>query len=188
MRKIPSIDYSFQNQSKFALLTVNNVYTDLPPAAFQLSNGTKVMPTVPVPDLGIWKQCIGSMRMERLGRANLVLFVEEPSDNPEILDDVHKRLKPVTCAACSICCTSSEAASSARTEPICYCSSAPENGVPGIRQMSQMPTFYQSKGWQRAPVTAGGWKMASLSSRRPHGHGRRQNPVQTGHSRSQHAV
>jgi hypothetical protein len=28
-----------------------------------------------------------------------------------------------------------------------------ENGVPGVRQMSQMPTFYQSKGWQRAPIT-----------------------------------
>jgi hypothetical protein len=26
------------------------------------------------------------------------------------------------------------------------------NGVPGIRQMSQMPAFHQSKGWKRAPV------------------------------------
>jgi hypothetical protein len=37
------------------MLTVNNVYTDLPAAAFQLSDGTWVMPAVPVPDLGIWK-------------------------------------------------------------------------------------------------------------------------------------
>jgi hypothetical protein len=44
------------------------------------------MPGVPVPDLGVWKEWIGSIRMERLGRANLVLFVEEPSNNPEILD------------------------------------------------------------------------------------------------------
>ncbi len=34
----------------------------------------------------------GSIRMERLGRANLVLFLEEPSDNPEILDAVHQQL------------------------------------------------------------------------------------------------
>src|SRR5439155_5164329 len=63
-----------------------------PAAAFQLSDGTWVMPSVPVPDLGIWKEWIGSIRMERLEKANLVLFVEEPSGNPEILDAVHKRL------------------------------------------------------------------------------------------------
>ena len=84
--------HPFQTKSKFAMLTVNNVYTDLPAAAFQLSDGTWVMPAVPVPDLGIWKEWIGSIRMERLGRANLVLFVEEPSLNPEIVDEVHHRL------------------------------------------------------------------------------------------------
>ena len=84
--------YPFQTKSKFAMVTVNNVYTDLPAAAFQLSDGTSVLPAVPVPDLGIWKEWIGSIRMERLGRANLVLFLEEPSDNPEILDAVHQRL------------------------------------------------------------------------------------------------
>jgi hypothetical protein len=69
--------HPFQTKSKFDMLTVNNVYTDLPASAFQLSDGTWVMPAVPVPDLGIWKEWIGSIRMERLGRANLVLFLEE---------------------------------------------------------------------------------------------------------------
>jgi hypothetical protein len=32
------------------------------------------------------------------------------------------------------------------------CGSATD-GIPGIRQMSQMPAFQQSKGWKRAPVT-----------------------------------
>src|SRR5580704_15781586 len=93
MKKQPPANYQFQNKSKFALLTVNNVYTDLPTAAaFQLADGIWVMPAVPVPDVGVWKEWIGSIRMERLGRANLVLFVEEPSENPEILDAVHQRL------------------------------------------------------------------------------------------------
>ena len=86
------MDYQFQSNSKFGMLAVNNVYTDLPEIAFQLSDGTWVMPGVPVSDLGIWKEWIGSIRMERLGRANLVLFTEEPSANPEILDAVHHRL------------------------------------------------------------------------------------------------
>ena len=92
MRQRPPVDYQFQNKGKFALLTFNNIYVDLPPAAFRLSDGTWVMPGVPVSDLGIWKEWIGSIRMERLEKANLVLFVEEPSSNPEILDAVHKRL------------------------------------------------------------------------------------------------
>src|SRR6266581_8909395 len=86
------VDYQFQNKGKFALLTFNNIYVDLPPAAFRLSDGTWVMPGVPVPDLDIWKEWTGSIRMERLEKANLVLLLGEPSSNPEILDAVHKRL------------------------------------------------------------------------------------------------
>jgi hypothetical protein len=86
------VDYQFQSDSKFGILTFNNVYTDLPAAAFRLSDRTWVMPRVPVPDLGIWKEWIGSIRMERLAKANLVLFAEEPSTNPEIVDAVHQRL------------------------------------------------------------------------------------------------
>ncbi len=50
------------------------------------------MSGVPVADLGIWKEWIGTIRTERLKRANLVLLAEEQSDNPEILDEVHQRL------------------------------------------------------------------------------------------------
>ncbi len=85
MRQRPPVDHQFQNKSKFALLTVNNVYTDLPPAKFQLSDGTWIMPGVPVPDLGVWREWIGSLRMGRLGGANLVPFVEELSDKGSCL-------------------------------------------------------------------------------------------------------
>jgi hypothetical protein len=145
------VDHKFQNKSKFALLTVNNVYTDLSPAKFQLSDGTWVMPGVPVPDLGVWKEWIGSIRMERLSGANLVLFVEEPSDDPEIAGDAqHQRMdRDLHILFCMLHLRNGiECADGA--DLLC---GASQNGVPGIRQMSQMPTFYQSKGWQRAPIT-----------------------------------
>jgi hypothetical protein len=67
-----SVDYKFQNKGKFALLTFNRTYVDLPSTAFRLSDGTWVMPGVPVPDLDIWKEWLGSLRIERLKKANLV--------------------------------------------------------------------------------------------------------------------
>src|SRR4030095_823526 len=86
------MNFQFRNKSKFALLTFNNIYAKLNPESFRLSDGTWVMSRVPVRDLGIWKEWIGSIRMERLKEANLILFLEEPSDNPEVLDAVHQRL------------------------------------------------------------------------------------------------
>jgi hypothetical protein len=98
------------------------------------------------------QEWIGSIQIERLEQANLVLFVEEPSGNPEILDAVHQRLgndlsrlfylmhlrNGIECDGADVLCGSSE------------------QGVPGIWQMSQLPTFYQSQGYRRAPITAAG--------------------------------
>lgn len=150
MKRPALMDFQFRNKSKFALLTVNNVYTDLRPSAFQLSDGTWVMPSVPLPDLGIWKEWIGSIRLERLGRANLVLHVEEPSDNPEILDGVHQRLNNDLSRLFYLLHLRGGIECAEGADLLCGSS---EQGVPGIRQMSQMPTFYQSKGFRRAPIT-----------------------------------
>lgn len=155
-----AMNHEFHNQGKFALLTFNNVYTNLPPDAFRLSDGTWVMPGVPIADLGIWKEWIGSIRMQRLENANLVLFAEEPSGNPEILDAVHQRLgddlsrlfymvhlhSGIECESADLLCGSSE------------------KGVPGIRQMSQLATFQQSKGYSRAPITKE-WLEGALALR-----------------------
>jgi hypothetical protein len=143
------VDYQFRSNSKFGILTFNNVYADLPSAGFRLSDGTWVMPGVPVADLGIWKEWIGSIRMERLAKANLVLFAEESSTNPEIVDAVHQRLSHdlsrlfyfvhlrsgIECESADLLLGSSR------------------GGTPEIRQMSQLATFYQSKGYRRAPIT-----------------------------------
>ena len=64
------MDHQFQEKSKFALLDVNNVYTDLP----------------------TWKKWLGSIRLESLVHADLVLLVEEPPGySGGILDDVHQQ-------------------------------------------------------------------------------------------------
>ena len=145
------MDYQFQNKGKFALLacSIYSIYIDLPPAAFQLSDGTWAMPGVPVSDLGIWKEWIGSIRVERLQGANLVLFVENPSDNPEVLDAEHERLKTglgllfsllhlregIECQTADLLCGSSQ------------------SNVPNVRQLGELPQFVQSKGYRRAPIT-----------------------------------
>ena len=152
------MDYQFQSNSKFGMLAVNNVYTDLPEIAFQLSDGTWVMPGVPVSDLGIWKEWIGSIRMERLGRANLVLFTEEPSANPEILDAVHHRLDKDLSLIFYLLHLRPGVEIAEGADLLCGSS---VNGIPGIRQMSQMPVFHPSKGWTRAPIR-GAWLEDSL--------------------------
>jgi hypothetical protein len=184
MLKRPTVDHQFQNKGKFALLTFNNVYTDLPADAFQLSDGTWVMPGVPLADIGIWNEWIGSIRMERLAKANLVLFVEEPSANPEIVDAVHKRLADglshlfyfahlrggIECESADLLCGSSE------------------NGAPGIRQMNQFATFYQSKGYRRTPITTE-WLEDAVALRAGGTANRsRQDAIQARHARDQYLV
>jgi hypothetical protein len=86
--------FQFRKNSKFAMLTLDWAYSDLPETEFQLSDSTWVMPGVPaVADLGIWKEWIGSIRAGSPERANLFLLTEEESGNPLILDDVHHRLR-----------------------------------------------------------------------------------------------
>ena len=144
--------HQFQEKSKFALLTVNNVYTDLPTSAFQLCDGTWIMPRVPVPDLGIWKKWLGSFRLERLGHANLVLLVEEPSDYPGILDDVHQQLsKDLRLLFYMVHIhVGIEISEDDGSDLLCGSS---VKGAPEIQQVSQMPRFYRSQGRSGAPIT-----------------------------------
>ena len=152
------MNYQFHEKSKFALLTVNNVYTDLPDATIQLSDGTWIMPELPVPDLDIWKEWLGSSHMERLGRANLVLIVEEPSNNPGVLDDVHKRLTDDLCCLFFMLHLRPGIEIAEGADLLSGCSM---NWAPQIRQIFQMPKFYKTKGWPREPLTKD-WLTDSL--------------------------
>ncbi len=143
------MDYEFQNKSKFALLTAST-FVDLPRSPFRLSGGTWVMPGVPVPDLGIWKQWIGSIRAERLGRANFVLLVEEPSANPEIFDAANQRLRDDLSRLFQLLYLRRGIECTEGIDLLCGSS---DHGVSGIRQMSELTAFFQSKGYRRAAIT-----------------------------------
>lgn len=80
---------------KFALLAIRSVRSGIDSkGATVLSDGTRVFTELqPVFDAQpIWREWLGSLRIKRLGEANVVLIQSEPSSNPEILDEHHVRL------------------------------------------------------------------------------------------------
>ena len=60
---------------------------------FRLSDGAWIMTSIPVADFGVWKEWLGSLRAEQLSQANLVVIVQEPSENPGIPDAGDQRLE-----------------------------------------------------------------------------------------------
>ena len=147
------MDHQFQEKSKFALLAVNNVYTDLPTSVFQLCDGTWIMPDLPgTNDLDTWKKWLGSIRLESLVHADLVLLVEEPSDYPWILDDVHQQFsRDLRLLFYTVHLrVGIEISEDDGADLLCGSS---VKGVPEIRQVSQMPRFYRSQGRSGAPIT-----------------------------------
>ena len=88
------MDDRFQGNSKFALVAGHNAFTEIfqthpSSSPIELGSCPECRPsTTSVP----WKEWLGSIRLERLGDANLVLLAEEPSENPVVLDGVHRQL------------------------------------------------------------------------------------------------
>ena len=85
------MSFGLHPNGKFGLVAIESVYATLPASEFQLQDGTWVLPKIPVSNLGIWNEWLGSLAIEELRKANVVILQQEPSDNPEILDGVHKR-------------------------------------------------------------------------------------------------
>ena len=145
--------HRFQENSQFALLAVNNAYADLPDKPFQLSDGTWILHGVPVTDdLGTWGKWLGSIRLERLRSANLVLLVEEPSDVPQVFGAVHQRLSNdlgllyhMLHLGVGIDISDGEGADRLAGSSV--------NRVPDIRRVEQMPRFYRTQGCPSAPIT-----------------------------------
>jgi hypothetical protein len=102
-----------------------------------------------VPDLGIWKEWIGSIRKEGLDEANLVLLADEDSNNPEIFDDVHQRLDEDLSRLFYVLHLRQGIECVGGADSLC--GSCVED-APTIRRMSEVPTFYQSKGYTAAPI------------------------------------
>ena len=147
------MDYRFLDNSKFALLAVNNAFADLPDAPFKLSDGTSILPGMPSTNqLSVWKGWLGSIRLERLERAELVILVEERSDRPGILDDVDQRLSR-DLGLLFYMLHLMDGIEISTDDGADLLNGSTVNGAPDVRQVDQMPIFHRSKGQRGSPMT-----------------------------------
>jgi len=145
-------EFRFAGQGKFALVAVENVYTDFPDDKdykHQLSDGTWICARVPVTIDTHWKEWIGTIRLERLGNSNLIMIVSEGSANPQLLDEHHEKLKKRLSRTFSLLQLSGVLEYGGAN---LLCGSY-FDGKSEIRQMSKFPFFYQTRGYSRTPVT-----------------------------------
>jgi len=144
------LPFDFRTNSKFALLAIPGIGSELPDVEYQLPDGTWVMPRMPsVADLDKWKLWIGSIRADGLQRTNLALLIEEESANPFVLDQTHLRLKE-DLSLLYYCLQLKPGIES--QEPDLLLGSCVDGEVL-IRQMNKFSPFKHSKGYTRAPVS-----------------------------------
>lgn len=147
------MDYRFSDNSKFALLAINNAFTDLPSTSFQLSDGTSILPGMPSTNhLSVWKEWLGSIRLERLDRAELVILVEERSDLPWMLDDVDQRLSR-DLGLLFYMLHLMDGIETSMDDGADLLNGSTIDGTPDVRQVDQMPIFFRSKGQRGSPIT-----------------------------------
>jgi hypothetical protein len=78
---------------KFALLTITGASVDAPVDEARLPDGTWVLPSVPFTTDEPWEEWLGSLRLEELHGANLVLAQRCRTNTPGVLDGENNRLR-----------------------------------------------------------------------------------------------
>jgi hypothetical protein len=145
-------EFQFAGEGKFALVAVENVYTDFPDNKDykdRLSDGTWILGRIPVAIDAEWKEWIGTIRLERLENSNLIMIVREGSATPRMLDEHHEQLKKRLSQTFSLLQLSGVLEYGGAN---LLCGSF-SDGKSEIRQMSELAFFYQTKGYTRIPVT-----------------------------------
>ena len=145
-------EFPLAEPGKFALVAVNNVYTELPAdedCKHKLSDGTWICAQVPLIIDPHWKEWIGKIRLEQLEKSNLIMIVSEVSANPQSLDEVHEKLNKRLSQTFSLLQLSGVLEYGGA---YLLCGSF-FNGRSNIRQMSELPFFYPTRGYSRTPVT-----------------------------------
>ena len=145
--------YQFHERSCFALLAARVAYTHLPDEPLQLSDGTWVLPQVPVTDdQGAWAKWLGSIRWSRVREANLVLLAEQPAKYPEILGADHLHLSADLGRLFCLLHLSPAIESPAGVRAGLLTGSS-VNRIPEVLAVKEMPEFYRSEGSQQVPMT-----------------------------------
>ena len=145
-------EFHFVGQGKFSLVAVENVYTCFPDDngyRHQLSDGTWVFNRIPLAIDAYWKAWIGTIRLGRLQNANLIMIVSESSTTPRVLDEHHKRLNKKLLQAFNLL----QLSGVLEYEGANLLCGSFFDGKSEIRQMSELPFFYQTRGYTRTSVT-----------------------------------
>ena len=83
----------FEENEKFSILAIQDVYTELPEQWQQtLSDGTRVFTEFPLALEPEWEKWLGTLRVQSLRDSNLVIVQTLRSKTPGILDNEQKEL------------------------------------------------------------------------------------------------
>ena len=137
--------------SKFALIAVENAYLQSNSKGFpsQLSDGTWVLQKIPMDIDKGWKEWIGELRYNEFKEANLILICAKRSNNPEILDAQHARLREnLHLFFNAIHLTGILGYKVSNLILGSYYDNRSE-----IRQMAKLPMFYRTKGYKPSRLT-----------------------------------
>jgi hypothetical protein len=72
--------FTLKENEKLSIVAIENAYTDLPEnCQEQLSDGTWVLGRIPVDIEALWKEWLGSIRLDKTQESNVVLVRAAPS-------------------------------------------------------------------------------------------------------------
>ncbi|HEY4640481.1 MAG TPA: hypothetical protein VII75_03990 [Thermoanaerobaculia bacterium] len=147
-RKKGVMPFTFSNNEKFSFIAVNHCFSYVKAEA-QLSDGTWVLPKLPTGIDKVWASWIGTIRLERLTSANLILLRRVSSSKPEILDDEHKELFQEVMTLFWLLQLSGVVQYGGASAV----QGSFHGGDVNIRQMVQLEDYYPTEGSPRYPVT-----------------------------------
>lgn len=148
--------FSFTDNEKFSLIAIDDCFSDIEEAV-ELADGTWVLPKMPADVGDTWAKWIGTIRLERLTDANLILVRRITSEKPEILDGEHMELYQQVFDIWNVL----------QLSGIVYYADASalqgsfENGQANIRQMVHLDQFYFTNKSPQYPVTLDRLKEAT---------------------------
>lgn len=144
--------FKFQEQAKYALVAVNNVYTDLPHDEdynYTLTDGTWIFCRLPISIADYWKEELGTIHLETLKESNFIMLYSEISNNPMVQDGHHVRLRERISLIFYLLQLSGILE---YNEANLLCGSF-FKGKPQVLQEGEFPFFHNTKGYTRVPVT-----------------------------------
>jgi hypothetical protein len=147
-RKKVVMPFTFSNNEKFSLIAVNHCFSYVKAEA-QLFEGTWVLPKLPTGVDDVWASWIGTIRLERLTGANLILLRRISSNNPEILDDEHNELFQEVMTLFWLLQLSGVVQYGGASAV----QGSFHGGEVNIRQMVQLDDYYPTEGSPHYPVT-----------------------------------